>query len=182
MPRSRWTPANDKPYWDFVFGVGPCPIPHAYAQNEGRMVRELFVNELKWTRSQLEAYRYRFVVELSRSHLEPVLVRLKPPAAYVREMDEFNLKMILKAMGEMPYTDALAYFQQTVTPVPEVEEIMESYRIHLSKDDYQLIASLSKSLLEAPISATDFRNGNAELSEAIAKLIKLAYAKEAAYV
>ena len=167
MPRSRWTPAGDKPYWDFVFGVGPCPIPHAYAQNEGRMVRELFVDGLRWSRSQLEAYRYRFVVELSRSRLEPVLVRLKPPAAYVREMDEFNLHMILKAMGEMNFNQALAYFQQAVTPIPEVEEIMETYRIQLSKDDYALIAGLSKALLEAPISTTDTRNGNAELSAAI---------------
>ena len=182
MPRSRWTPANDAPYWDFVYGVGPCPIPHAYAANEGRMVRELFVHELLWTRAQLERYRYRFVVELSRSRLEPVLVRLKPPAAYVREMDEFNLNLILQSMSSMPYQEGLSYFKRTVTPVLEVEEVMHTYRIQLSKDDHELITSLAEKILKHTISATDGRNGNAELSAVIAQLIRLAYVTEAVNV
>lgn len=181
MPRNRWTPAKDRPYWDHVFGLGPCPIPHAYATNEARMVRALFVQELGWTRSRLEAYRYRFVVELSRSRLDPVMVRLKPPAAYAREMDDHTLDVVLKTMGELPFTDGLAYFQRTVAPIPEVEDVMDSYRILLSKNDHARICALSRDLLGAPVSGNDARNNHAELSAAIVGLLHLAFTQEAPY-
>jgi hypothetical protein len=166
-------PEADTHLWDAVFGEID-PSMHWATRRRIQSVRELFVDELKWTRQMLERYRFRMVAHIANQRGEILTVQLKAPSDYAIEAPRRLLELLLEEMTHLPLAQAQQHFRETLIPVKEIKHVMRNYRITLSDEDYAFIkqAALIRGI---EIPARDVTSGNPDLSQAISELLRMAY-------
>lgn len=173
MPRNRWTPERDAPLLDAVFDPkreqGFAPM----TRTQIRDVRAVYVEGLGWSRERLAQYRFRLLAATARREGEIVTVKLKAPAEVVPTVRPDLLEQQLAHMSALPYQQAMRHFQDFFLARPEIDELMDHYRIKLSKSDYAAAQQLAAAL-GLPFSKSDAREGNEDLSLALAKIIEVA--------
>lgn len=153
----------------------------AQFNNEGlsqiAWVRRLFVERLGWDRTQLARYPFPALAEVARPG-DWRLALLKGCGDHAAILPEEMLHLTLRQVANLPHRQRRGYAESALLPqTPEVLELGQGHRAARSRfteadRTFVLKTAATNGIV---ISERDERTGGAEFTEAVMKLLRLAY-------